>query len=215
MPIFRTLLFTILLAFSCGAQARPSQGEPGQFDYYAVSLSWSPSFCATHRDPQQCGRGLGFVLHGLWPQFEAGYPQSCSSEQLPGAVRNRYTSLYPSPKLIGHEWSKHGTCSGLDPAAYFALSAKLKDQLTIPPAYQQPVQPLRATTTEFTRAFNSANPRLAASSVLPFCSGGGRFLNEIHVCFAKDGRSRSCSQGEIKRSYSSCRQESFLIQSVR
>jgi ribonuclease T2 len=218
MHAYRNLLLIALLAVASGAQAKrpPSpHGQPGQFDYYAVSLSWSPSFCATHRDNDQCGRGMGFVLHGLWPQFEAGFPESCSTERLPGPVRNTYASLYPSPKMIGHEWSKHGTCSGLDPAGYFALSSKLKEQLVIPAAYQKPAAPLRASPGEFVQAFKAANPTIVVNGVLPFCDGGGRFLRELHACYDKGGRSRSCSQGEIKRSYNSCRQESFLLQSVR
>lgn len=214
----RNLLLIALLAVASGAQAkRPhsAQGAPGQFDYYAMSLSWSPSFCATHRDPLQCGRGHGFVLHGLWPQHETGYPESCSREQLSPSARNSYASLYPSPKLIGHEWSKHGTCSGLAPDAYFALSAKLKEQVVIPVPYHSPAAPLRASPGEFVQAFRAANPAMVVNSVLPFCDGGGRFLRELHACFAKDGRYRTCSQGEIKRSYNSCRQESFLLQSVR
>ncbi len=214
----KLLLITLLLAATSGAQARRPQtphGQPGQFDYYAVSMSWSPSFCATHGDNDQCGRGMGFVLHGLWPQFEAGYPESCSNEQLPGAVRGQYASLYPSPKLIGHEWSKHGTCSGLAPDAYFALSSKLKGKLVIPAAYQKPTAPLRASPGEFIQAFKASNPGLAVNGVLPFCDSGGRFLREMHACFDKAGTSRSCSQGEIKRSSNSCRQESFLLQATR
>lgn len=211
----RLILLCIALGASAGAQARAPSDVPGQFDYYAVALSWSPSYCATHRDPVQCNRGLGFVLHGLWPQHEAGYPQSCSRQQLPPAARTTYAPLFPSPKLVTHEWNKHGTCSGLGPDAYFSLSAKLKEQIVIPPAYQRPAAPLRATPGEFVQAFRSANPAMVVNSVLPFCDKGGRFLRELHACFAKDGRYRSCSEGQIKRSYSSCRQESFLLQSVR
>jgi ribonuclease T2 len=211
----RLVLLCIALCASTCAQAGRPKDAPGQFDYYAVALSWSPSYCATHRDPTQCGRGLGFVLHGLWPQHEAGYPESCSREQLPATARQSYASLYPSPKLIGHEWSKHGTCSGLAPDAYFALSAKLKNQVAIPAAYQRPAAPLRASPGEFVQAFRSANPGMVVNGVLPFCDGGGRFLRELHACFDKNGQSRSCSQGQIKRSYNSCRQESFLLQSER
>jgi ribonuclease T2 len=216
MHAFRTLILIALLAASTGAQARRSD-VPGQFDYYAVALSWSPSYCATNRDPVQCdsGRRLGFVLHGLWPQYEAGYPETCSTQQVPGPVRNQYLSIYPSPKLLGHEWKKHGTCSGLDPASYFALSAKLKDQVIIPSQFRQPTTPVRVSSGDFVQAFRAVNPGMARDSVLPFCSGGGRFLREIHACFDKGGRSRSCSNGEIKRSYSSCRQQSFLLESVR
>ena len=46
-------------------------------------LSWSPGFCRTPaaaRAGGQCdpGAGLGFVVHGLWPQYEHGYPQDCA-----------------------------------------------------------------------------------------------------------------------------------------
>src|SRR5262249_40589503 len=57
------------------------QNAPGQFDYYVLSLSWSPSFCETatgNARRQQCGtRPFSFVVHGLWPQYERGFPESC------------------------------------------------------------------------------------------------------------------------------------------
>ena len=220
MNAYRSLLLVSLLAVAAGAQAKKPhgpRGEAGQFDYYAVSMSWSPSYCSQHRDRDQCdsGRVLGFVMHGLWPQYEAGYPQSCSTERLPSEVRGQYASTFPSPKMIGHEWEKHGTCSGLDAPSYFALSAKLKSQLLIPAAYQSPATPVRTSAGELAQAFKAANPGMARDGVLPFCASGGRFLSEIHACYDKGGKSRSCSAGEIKRSFNSCRQESFLMPSVR
>lgn len=209
------LLIVALCSVTTLVQARPPRSAPGQFDYYAVALSWSPAYCATRRDPDQCGRGLGFVLHGLWPQHEKGYPEKCSTEKLPNAVRENYAPIFPSPKLIAHEWREHGTCSGLDPAAYFALSSRLKDKLVIPAPYRQPAAPVRATPGEFVQLFRAANPGIPVDSVLPFCGGGGRFLREIRACFTRDGVARTCSNGEIKRSYNSCRQQSFLLQSTR
>ncbi len=214
------VLAAAVLCSTAGAAGRNrSVGEPGQFDYYALALSWSPSYCATNggRDPNQCGSGrrLGFVLHGLWPQYENGYPQSCSREPLPPQVRRKYEAIYPSPKLIGHEWSKHGTCSGLAPEQYLALSAKLKDAVVVPAAYRAPEQPVRATVAGFKDAFRAANPRLASDAIVPFCGGSGRFLREIRVCYRPDGASRNCGQAEIKRSLKSCGQPSFLLQSVR
>ena len=199
------------------AHAKKPKPPVGQFDYYAMALSWSPAYCAGHSDPDQCstGRGLGFVLHGLWPQYEKGYPQSCSNVRLPGDVRSKYASIYPSPKLIGHEWDKHGTCSGLEPAAYFELSSQLKSQLAIPAAYLHPVAPVRVSYDDFVRAFGQANPASAADSIVPFCSSGGRFLSELHACFARDGKSRSCGASEVKRAHNSCRQDTFLLQNVR
>ena len=216
MTLSRRLLLTAALCTAASfVQAKPARAAPGKFDYYAVALSWSPSYCAKRKDPDQCGRALGFVLHGLWPQYEQGYPQNCSTEKLPNSVRESYAAIFPSPKLIAHEWNEHGTCSGLDPAAYFQLSAKLKDKIVIPRQYQQPVAPVRATPGEFVQLFRAANPGMPVDSVLPFCGDGGRFLREMRACFTREGAARTCSNGEIKRSYSSCRQESFLLQSTR
>lgn len=216
MP-FRTLFIFLLMLAPAGSQASRPTDAPGQFDYYAVAMSWSPSFCATNDDPDQCasGRRLGFVLHGLWPQHETGYPQHCSNEALPDQVRKQYAALFPSPRLAPHEWRKHGSCSGLAPDAYFALSARLKSTLIIPPAYQQPAHSLRTSRRDFVHAFRTANPGLAEDSVLPFCAGGGRFLRELHACFDKAGRSRSCSATQVRRSHNSCRDATFLLQSVR
>ena len=79
MSVSRKLLLGAIDVAALGANAEQSRhgrdaGEPGRFDYYAVALSWSPAFCATHDDPNQCasGRQAGFVLHGLWPQYEQG-----------------------------------------------------------------------------------------------------------------------------------------------
>src|SRR5262249_19520688 len=103
------------------------QNQPGQFDFYVLALSWSPSFCeaAGERGPppqQQCGaRPYSFVVHGLWPQYEKGFPEFCQ-QPAPRLDRNIVASmldLMPAPRLIFNEWDRHGTCSGLSPNAYF------------------------------------------------------------------------------------------------
>jgi ribonuclease T2 len=194
------------------------QTQPGQFDYYVLSLSWSPSYCATHTsDTQQCGTGrqLGFVLHGLWPQFEKGYPSSCSDVPLPANVKQQYATLYPSPKLMLHEWQKHGTCSGLSPADYLAFSKHTKDSVNVPQRYQAPAQPFRTTIDDVQKDFGAANPGYSSDSISITCSGSGRFLQEVRLCLDKNGKSRSCAADVVKQMRSSCRQPNFLVQSVR
>ena len=105
------------------------QDTPGEFDYYVLSLSWSPSFCEEaeergngRRSQAQCGgRPFSFVVHGLWPQYEHGFPEYCQRPS-PRLDRNIMTSmldLMPAPGLIFNEWDKHGTCSGLDERRLF------------------------------------------------------------------------------------------------
>jgi ribonuclease T2 len=109
---------------------------PGHFDYYLLALSWSPSYCIVHPgDRNQCqSRGFGFVLHGLWPQFNAGgYPQSCATNVgVDRTAEQVGRTLYPSPQLMAHEWQRHGTCSGLDPAEYFRTADRATAVWPIP-----------------------------------------------------------------------------------
>src|ERR1043165_7451023 len=85
-----TLSFLLIFAVTALAQDRSfadrrQNGAPGQFDFYVLALSWSPSYCeaarerAPAREPdQQCsGRPFSFVVHGLWPQYEQGFPSFC------------------------------------------------------------------------------------------------------------------------------------------
>jgi ribonuclease T2 len=126
------------------------RNTPGQFDYYALVLSWSPAFCAdgTHSDSPQCdgssGRPFSFVLHGLWPQYQKGWPQNCQTGQrpyVPEPLINQMLDVMPAKKLIIHEYAKHGTCSGLSPEDYFALSRRLFTSIQIPQRFQNPAEP--------------------------------------------------------------------------
>ncbi|OKH52996.1 ribonuclease [Calothrix sp. HK-06] len=210
------LLTTTSVSSNAFAQ---SKGTPGKFDFYVLALSWSPDYCAAKgdNDPSQCkqGKKLGFVLHGLWPQYQKGYPASCTTERLPETVKQQFPNLFPSAKLYNHEWEKHGTCTGLTPAQYLTLSKQKKDSVSIPTAYAKPSKPFRTTINKLQSDFVGANPGFTSQSIAPYCSGSGRFLQEIFVCFTKDGKPGPCSAEVIKRSQRSCAQPDFLVRNVR
>jgi ribonuclease T2 len=187
----------------------------GQFDFYVLAMSWSPDYCAARRDPQQCGKQLGLVLHGLWPQYQRGWPAYCTSELFDRKMMTQFPNLYPSSQLYAHEWEKHGTCSGLTQGQYHQLSQQLKTQLAIPKRYDRPVNPFRTTLDEIKRDFAQANPGMTSSSFAPICSGSGRFFQELRVCYGKDGQPGTCSAEMLKVSQRSCGQPDFLIRSVR
>src|SRR5690606_33078804 len=103
-------------AGSAGTEAIP-QGKG--YDFYVLSLSWSPTHCqmgGASANAQQCGsrQTHGFVVHGLWPQFEKGWPEFCDSREpkrVPEALLRDNLDIMPSGSLIGHQWRKHGSCS--------------------------------------------------------------------------------------------------------
>lgn len=166
----------------------------GTFDYYVLSLSWSPEHCAepAGNGDLQCGaeRKFAFVLHGLWPQFEKGFPQSCSNVKLSSAIRDSMLDIMPSTKLVEHEWSKHGTCSGLAPDAYFATARQAFTGVKLPAPYQDPPAAFQTNVGEVEQAFAGANPDLDAQKIAVQCKG--KFLQEVRVCLDKDLHPRAC-----------------------
>ncbi len=195
------------------------KNTPGDFDFYVLVLSWSPDYCAGSNvdDPQQCslGKKLSFVLHGLWPQYNRGYPADCSIVNLPKDAQQKFPNLYPSPKLYTHEWNKHGTCSGLKPEEYLTLSKTLKESIAIPAAYHSPAKAFRTTVDELKTAFVSTNSTVSADALAVQCSGSGRYLQELRICFSREGQPIACSQEVQNDAAKSCGKADFLVRNVR
>jgi len=191
-------------------------GTAGQFDYYLLALSWSPAFCIQQSYSSQCNgpRQLGFVVHGLWPQDEKGWPQHCGGDtQVSDSVVRGISDLMPSRKLVYHEWSAHGTCSGLDPRAFFALVRRSYDSLIMPAVLESPKTAVEQSPRAVVNAFLQANPQLPAESVVATCPGRGTpRLREVHVCFDRDLNGRACSADALREA---CRASSVIVTPVR
>ncbi len=166
------------------------------FDYWLVALSWSPAYCETNpHDREQCGpRGYGFVLHGLWPQYErGGGPQDCPTRERPDAATiARSLAFMPSRRLIEHDWRAHGACSGLDARDYFDLSDRAFASVRIPPAFASPRSPPRMRADDVRNAFVAANPSLRADMFAVVCRG--RDLAEVRICVNDDLSPRRCGR---------------------
>jgi ribonuclease T2 len=219
----RVALAAVILSSSLVASAHIAaaqdrrQNEPGQFDFYVLALSWSPSFCEAAGErgtppQQQCAaRPYSFVVHGLWPQYEKGFPEFCQ-QPAPRLDRNIVSSmldLMPAPRLIFNEWDKHGTCSGLSPNAYFENVRKVRALVKIPDAYIAPTEPLTVTPDEVEDAFVKANPGLARDAIAVTC--GSRRLGEVRICVGKDLRFRSCPEIDTR----ACRRDKVVMPPLR
>ncbi len=179
-----------------GERGDRSAGRVGDFDYYLVSLSWSPSYCVLHPDDQrQCGKGYGFVLHGLWPQkMSGGYPEDCeSTEALPESIVRKTLPFMPSEKLIHHEWTKHGTCSGLGAESYFSLADRVFSAIRVPVKFEQPQTAFTVSVDEVLRDFAAANAQFPTDTFTVQCSGNE--LQEVRVCMSTDGKAQTCGRG--------------------
>jgi ribonuclease T2 len=213
-----------LLGGAADAGPREEKGAvAGDFDLYILALSWSPGFCASGGEakaPEQCqfGSDLGFVVHGLWPQSERGYPTFCQPQ---GRFPQRsdieqVRGVMPSEGLARHAWRKHGSCSGLPPSQYFASVAKVYSRIEIPAAFQAPTSDVESGALDIERAFAAANPGLRTDMTTVDCGRGqdGRtVLEEIRICLTKDLRGFRPCPDEVERS--SCRARSMVMPKPR
>jgi ribonuclease T2 len=210
--------FTAVCTIGASGQER-RQDEPGRFDFYVLALSWSPSYCEAARDrrpnratDRQCaGRPFAFVVHGLWPQYERGFPSYC---QVPAPRLNRtivgsMLDVMPSPGLIFHEWDQHGTCSGLSAHVYFETVRKAQAVVKIPPDYLDLSRPIAVAPGEVADAFLKANPGLSRRAMTVSCDG--KRLTEVRVCLAKDLSFHDCP--EISRR--ACHLDRVVMPAVR
>ena len=184
----------VWLVLAATVTAAPREQRPaGDFDFYVLSLSWSPTFCLTHPDNEQCsGKGYGFVLHGLWPQYaKGGWPSACDSRsRLSDAELAKGALIFPTRALLKHEWSKHGTCSGLDATRYLDATDAALASVQIPQQLQPFTVPNDLEAAEIEALFRQSNPAMGNHSVAVICKG--KVLSEVRVCLSKELRFAGC-----------------------
>ena len=215
------LALSLLLAGLLTAAARAgeaSRGTPGDFDYYLLSLSWSPSYCEAEGNPPepQCRgrparRPFAFVVHGLWPQYEHGWPQYC--DPTPAWVPQRrieaMLDIVPNRSLVIHQWKKHGTCSGLSVAAYFDLLRAARDRIVIPAEFRRIDKYVMVSPQAVEASFRRANRGLGARMISVTCDR--RRLREVLICLTRDLRFRDCPNIERR----ACRRDRVVMPPLR
>jgi ribonuclease T2 len=221
LGLLALLLLSGLVAALAGTQALAEDGRqnaPGAFDFYVLSLSWSPSYCAESEErgnggrSQQCGgRPFSFVVHGLWPQYESGYPEYCEqpSPRLPRNIMVSMLDLMPAPGLIYNEWDKHGTCSGLPAKAYFETIRKARAAIKIPQEFLDLSGARTVTPAAVEDAFIKANPGLTNAAVAVTCNRTR--LSEVRICLSKELQFRACDEVD----HQACRRDDVTMPPVR
>ena len=190
------------MALCAGSGSAQSKGQPGKFDFYLLNLSWAPEYC-TANTGAECTEKLGLVMHGLWPQyFNGSYPDSCATTP-PPADLSSYLDLIPELGLLQHEWSKHGTCSGLSGDGFFTLERKAFHALKTPPVLQGMTQTVSLPPAQLLADFYKVNLGFPQGSLALSC--GNNFLTAVEACLSKSGLQpiacqgvRSCGSSSVK-----------------
>lgn len=180
---------------SSGASASVAQPQAQaaapQFDFYLLNISWSPEYCHTHPSAAQCAVHSTFVLHGLWPQNADGtWPQNCSTTPGP-ADPSQYSDIYSDQSLLEHEWSKHGTCSGLSPDGYLSAARKAFQSVKIPPKLAELKTQTSLPPDQIFALVTAANPQIPREALAVSC--GNNYLTAIEVCLDKNLQPMACS----------------------
>jgi ribonuclease T2 len=218
--IFALFALSLVLTSGPAAAQDPRQNEPGKFDFYVLALSWSPSFCEASAErgrnnrsaQQQCSeRPYSFVVHGLWPQYEKGFPEFCQvpAPRLDRNIVSSMLDLMPAPRLIFHEWDKHGTCSGLPARGYFENVRKARAVVKIPERFLDVKEHLTVTPDEVEEAFVKANPGLTRSSIAVTCDS--RRMSEVRICMSREFQFRDCPEIDQR----ACRRDKLVMPPVR
>lgn len=215
MQRIKATLAALALCFAAPA-AQADGDRAGDFDYYVMSLSWSAGWCASEGDARrepQCNRGQGltFVLHGLWPQYEKGWPQYCRTHQRDPARAETaaMADIMGGAGSAFYQWKKHGRCSGLSPEDYFATARKAYASVKIPPIFKEISKNLKVPASVIESAFLEANPGLKRDEVTVTCSAGR--IQEVRICLTKDLKPRRCGADTIR----DCKLQDAVLDAVR
>ena len=193
----------LLLALMAAAPARAEGERAGDFDYYVMALSWSATWCALEgdaRDDPQCdpGRGIDFVLHGLWPQYEEGWPSFCrtGARDPSRAMTAAQADVFGGAGAAFYQWKKHGRCSGLSAAEFYDTAREAFERVAVPAPLQGLSRDIRVEADVIEDAFLEANPELAPEGVVVTCRSG--MVQEVRICLTKDLEFRDCG-GDVGR----------------
>ena len=190
--------------------------EAGQFDYYVLALSWSPSWCALEGDARQSpqcerGKGFGWILHGLWPQFEEGWPSYCrgSARNPSRSMTRAMADITGTDGLAWHAWNKHGRCSGLSAEDYYDVSRDAYDAVNRPEVVRKLEDPVTLPARVVEQAFLETNPDLEADMITVTCKRNR--IEEVRICLTRDFEPRTCGTDVIR----DCRMTDALLDPLR
>jgi ribonuclease T2 len=166
-------------------------------DLYVFAYSWEAEFCYGTTYPG-CGKPRPywynhFTIHGLWPQYSAGgYPSSCTTEaydvsSAEAVGLEQMTQYWPDvqyaindpeyPQFWEHEWSKHGTCSGLSQDDYFQATVNLAKSFGTPQSLQD------AAKAGTTLSADTLRNDMGGASYASLQCTSGKYLNGVYTCW--------------------------------
>jgi ribonuclease T2 len=209
---FRAALASLLLASPVYAKGEVA----GDYDYFVLSLSWSPNWCVlegdARRSPQcEANKGHGWIMHGLWPQFHRGYPSNCRTVERPPSrgMTTGMADVMGTSGLAWHQWNKHGTCTGLSASDYYALSRVAYSRVVRPLVFRKLDRTVKLPASVVEDAFIKANPTFEPDGVTVTCRNS--HIQEVRICLSRDLNPVPCGQDVVR----DCKMKDALFTPLR
>ncbi len=217
MSAVRSAFAGIMLAALAPFNVLAAGDKAGDFDFFVLALSWSPTYCESQgalANRLQCSADVdrAFVVHGLWPQFERGYPESCATDEplrVPRSLIDTVLDIMPSPGLVGGQWRKHGTCTGLTQPEYLKAVRRAYDTVTIPEAFRSARHRQTVSARSAEQAFIAENPGMSTNGIAIACRDG--LLSEVRICLTRGMEFRRCENVDAR----GCRQSRLVMPADR
>ena len=208
------MVFGAIVAVFLAGVALAKGEKSGEFDYYVLSLSWSPTWCALEGDARnspQCEQDFGWVMHGLWPQYHRGWPSYCPTlERNPSRAMTRdMADIMGTSGLAWYQWNKHGVCSGLSATDYYALSRQAFGTVTRPEVFRNLDRAVKLPASVVEEAFMKANPQLERDMITITCKSGR--IQEARICMSKSLEPVPCGADVVR----DCRMDDALFAPIR
>ncbi|KAJ1409971.1 ribonuclease T2-like protein [Ochromonadaceae sp. CCMP2298] len=177
------------------------------FDLYVLAYTWTPEFCYGNEAYPGCAAPQSFwtnhfTMHGLWPQYTAGgYPADCTTEAYDEKSAyavgfDTMTNYWPEVEYSetdpeytsfwNHEWTKHGTCTGLAQTAYFQNTIDLITRVGTPASVVTAASAASPATPGSVDAASLRTEMGGAAYVSLQCEGGN-YLSGAYTCWAQTG----------------------------
>ncbi len=173
---------------------------------YVLALSWSPTYCLqnqskpgakTQCDPNDLKK-YRFIIHGLWPNApkkRLGFCKILPGESDYVSPKNiqKLFHFSPSASLIGHQWRKHGTCSGLKQDSYIEKTLAAYQRFRPPAFYQSLTKEKRIDAAQVKADFIDEYQKIGLTneSVRVVCDGN--HLREVRICTDLELNPVTCS----------------------
>jgi ribonuclease T2 len=126
------------------------------------------------------------VLHGLWPQYEDGWPSFCRTVERDPTRRETaaMADIMGTSGLAWYQWRSTGAARGCRPRTISRSPARHGPGVNLPDVFMRLDRPVRLPASVVEEAFLEANPGWTPDMVTITCREDR--IQEARLCLTKD-----------------------------